>query len=259
MNKIVFKTCTLLEYRKIKNPPSNIVYYINNVKGKNVFFKGSVRYNNAVAISDDSLLPKLGDSNFSTNTFYFNYNTGAVYLYNNPENCIMVQNSWKDSPFDNFTYDVTMDIMKSYHNNNPTGSNIDTSKFITNEKFENTINNYYTKEIIDSNYFNKDEVNEIINKLDMSSYATIELINQKLSEYYNQNQIDSTIDNLASKIELNENYNSLKTLIDNNASNIEALKNELDNIDSINIEKSEIENYYNNIKSNFYNNLRTGG
>lgn len=393
MVKNIFTKCTLQEYKKVKVPRSNVVYYITNVKGKNIFFKGKQRYTGAIAISSDNDLPKYGNDNFHINKFYFNYNTGKVYLYmDEKDDPIIVQNSWEESLFDNYTHDVTSDIMKIYHTTNNSGGNnggsnnsfgvyivndlpknnikngiyfvpsdikgqnnvyteyifinskwetvgssqINLSELVTHEYLENILNNYYTQDFINSTYYTRKEVDNLIDSIDFSDYATIEFVTNLISDYYTKNEvnkliadiniknyatiqyvteqllryytieeIDNIINNLVTKNELQDVNNALKQLIDKNILDIQSIKEQLENlnleeINSIiekfpqvenklrelenkfsdyvlksdfdsykeeinnilndiikvnNIEKSEIQNYYNSLKQNYINGL----
>ena len=242
MQKIIFTKCTLHEYKTIKTPPSNIIYYITNVKGKNIFFKGTERYKGAIAISSDSELPKYKDDNFYVNKFYFNYNTGSVYLYKDDNEFMVVQNSWKDSVFDNYTQDVTMDIMKAYHNSNTgnnTGNDNSFGIYIVNELPKNNIKNgiYFVPGDI------KDDVNLyteyifINNKWEIVGSSQI-----NLSELVKHDYLENILNNYYTKDFINNNYYN-KIEIDNLIASIDF--SDYATIEFIN---NTISNYYTKIE-----------
>lgn len=242
MVKNIFTKCTLQEYKKVKVPRSNVVYYITNVKGKNIFFKGKQRYTGAIAISSDNDLPKYGNDNFHINKFYFNYNTGKVYLYmDEKDDPIIVQNSWEESLFDNYTHDVTSDIMKNYHTTNNSGGNNGGSNnsfgvYIVNDLPKNNIkngiyfvpsdikgqNNVYTEYI----FINSKWETVGSSQINLSELVTHEYLENILNNYYTQDFI-------------NNNYYTRK---------------EVDNlIDSIDFSDYATIEFVNNIISNYYN------
>ncbi len=120
---LIFKSITIGDYRKIYKQPENIVYYINNVKNKNVFFKNNNRYNSAIRVYKDDIITK-DDEIFEINKFYFNPETGLVYIYISEDIYKVVQSPWLQTVNDNVTSSVATDVLFHHHNNSQSTSNL---------------------------------------------------------------------------------------------------------------------------------------
>ena len=238
---IYIKSLKLSEYKSIKEPNKNIIYYINNTKGKHIFYKGGVRHHSCRAFFTKEV-PKQGDVDFRLNTILFNPITGLAIKYNDVTNYTIIQNEWAKQPLDNVTFFRTVDnLSESNDEVISSGLEIFVVKKLPTTNIKNGL--YLVKradaeegnifeeylyvenswELVGSSHINIDGmVTETILAEALKKYYTSEKIKElfvlknelekALMNYYTTEQIDEMLSNL--DVDLTDYYS--KEEIDNN-------------------------------------------
>lgn len=94
---LMITSITYSKYKALDDPNDKIIYYINNTKQKNIFFKGKNRYYNAMVIDSINDIPKPGDREFVINKIYYIPSTGKAIKYISNNKIIEIQKEYGDT------------------------------------------------------------------------------------------------------------------------------------------------------------------